>query len=153
MDRTTRIRFAQRHGKFTVERMMGKTTRIRFPILLLTVALAAGCRMPPGPEAQPVSFSSDVYPILQANCHKCHLPPDGEGYRASGLSMRTYADLMQGTRYGPVVDPGDSRRSVLIMLVEGRAGRSMRMPHNGAPLDGRDIEILKRWIDQGAQDN
>jgi hypothetical protein len=151
--RQTRIRFTQRQRQFTADRNMGRMRRIRYPILLLTMALAAGCRMPPASRQQAVSFSGDVYPILQTNCHNCHLAPDGEGYRASGLSMRTYADLMRGTRYGPVVVPGDSRRSILVMLVEGRAGRSMRMPHNEAPLDDRDIETLKRWIEQGAPDN
>jgi len=39
------------------------------------------------------------------------------------------------------------------MLVEGRAGASMRMPHQPEkPLQPEDIEILLRWIDQGARD-
>jgi hypothetical protein len=115
--------------------------------------LATGCRMSPLSGQEPVSFSADVYPILQENCHQCHLPPDGEGYRKTGLNLQTYADLMQGTRYGPVVVAGDSRHSILAMLVEGRADSSMRMPHNRTPLESRQIEILDQWIDQGARNN
>jgi hypothetical protein len=39
------------------------------------------------------------------------------------------------------------------MLVEGRAGPSMRMPHGRAPLRTEGIEILRLWVEQGALDN
>ena len=132
---------------------MGNRLPIRYPLIALMASLAAGCGMPSVSREEAVSFSRDVYPILQANCHACHLPPDGVGYRVTGLSMRTYADLMQGTRYGPVIVPGDSRHSILTMLVEGRADPSLRMPHNKAPLGQREIAVLNRWIGQGARDN
>ena len=35
---------------------------------------------------------------------------------------------MKGTRYGAVIKPGDSFASTLIMLVEGRADPSIKMP-------------------------
>ncbi|MGD2137610.1 MAG: hypothetical protein PVF08_05080 [Gammaproteobacteria bacterium] len=128
-------------------------TRIGCLSLLLVSVLAAGCGAPPVSEGEPVSFSRDVYPILQSNCQNCHHPPDGEGYRRSGLNLRTYKDLMRGTRYGPVVVPGDSRHSILIMLVEGRADQSIRMPHGKAPLGTFEIEVLRQWIAQGARNN
>jgi DNA-binding NarL/FixJ family response regulator len=61
---------------------------------------------------------------------------------------------MQGTLYGPVVMPGNSQQSILNMLVEGRADSSMRMPHNRErPLTDREIEVLRLWVDQGANNN
>jgi hypothetical protein len=101
-----------------------------------------------------VSFRSDVRPLLETHCLHCHKPPAGAGYRAAGLSMETYESLMQGTVYGPVAIPGDSRHSPLTMLVEGRADASVRMPHRPEkPLQPEDIEILRRWIDRGARNN
>jgi len=38
--------------------------------------------------------------------------------------MATYGDLMRGSIYEPVIVPGDSRHSILNMLVEGRADSS-----------------------------
>ena len=68
--------------------------------------------------------------------------------------MESYEDLMQGTIYGPVVVPGDSRHSILSMLVEGRADSSMRMPHmREIPLSAHEIDVLRLWIDQGARNN
>jgi hypothetical protein len=80
--------------------------------------------------------------------------PGQPGYEASGLALASYADLMEGTRYGPVVVPGDSLNSVLIMLVEGRADPSITMPHGDArPPTFGEIETLKTWVEQGAADN
>ena len=103
---------------------------------------------------QPVSYQRNVYPILETNCLACHRPPDGAGYLKTRLSMESYRSLMQGTRYGPVIVPGDSRKSILNMLVEGRADASLRMPHQrDEPLSVQDIEMLRLWVNQGARDN
>jgi hypothetical protein len=71
----------------------------------------------------------DIAPVLQSTCVVCHKAPDGSGYRATGLQLDSYQALMQGTVYGPIVVAGDSRRSILNMLVEGRAGKLQQMPH------------------------
>ena len=106
-------------------------------------------------QTQPViSFSRDVYPLLEQNCLECHRPPDGKGYRLTGLNMEDYDSLMAGTMYGPVIVPGNAGRSILNMLVEGRADDSMRMPHNRAtPLKEEEIRVLQLWVRQGAQNN
>jgi hypothetical protein len=61
---------------------------------------------------------------------------------------------MKGTKFGPVVKPGDSFTSALVMLVEGRADPSLRMPHDeGDKPSEKEIELVKAWIDQGAPNN
>jgi uncharacterized membrane protein len=100
-----------------------------------------------------VSYSRDVKPILQANCLSCH-QEGGAGYEASGFNMTTYDDLMTGTTYGPMVVPGDSAGSNLIVLMEGRADPSISMPHgNAEPVSAEDVNTIRRWIDQGAKKN
>lgn len=114
---------------------------------MLTLAVSAGCMIRPD-----ISYEEHVYPILVRNCIECHRPPDGSGYLKSGLDLRSYNSLMQGTYYGAVIVPGDSRHSILNMLVEGRAGAALRMPHNrDTPLTDHETEILRRWVDQGAR--
>jgi hypothetical protein len=117
--------------------------------LAVILLLISGCVK----EERQVSFRGEVQPVLRSNCIECHVPPDGEGYLKTGLSMATYEDLMHGTIYGPVIVPGDSLHSILNMLVEGRADPSMRMPHGKKPLDTEEIEILRLWVNQGALDN
>lgn len=103
-------------------------------------------------QAELVSFAEDVVPILQMRCAGCH-QPGGKGYANSGLDLRTYEDLMKGTRYGPVIVPGNALVSNLNVLVEGRADLKLRMPHNSGKLTRCEIDVLHRWVNQGALNN
>lgn len=105
------------------------------------------------PVAQPIGYKKDVSPILHDYCLNCH-EPGGKGYQKSGLDMRTYQSLMQGTRFGAVIKPGDSFTSILIQVVEGRVHPSIKMPYGiKGGLSQQHILVLKRWVEQGAQDN
>ena len=118
----------------------------------ITVALQTAMWSAPACAAQEVSFKLDVLPILENHCVKCH-QPGGPGYQASGLDLRTYASLMKGTKHGKVVVPGDPLTSNMMVLIEGRADPSIRMPHHERPLLKQQIEILRDWVGQGAKDN
>jgi hypothetical protein len=124
---------------------MNTTTRA---LVLLSPAIGLlGC------GEEPVSYSAAVKPFIEKYCIRCH-GPGGEGSESSGLRMDTYESLMQGTQYGAVVKPGDSFTSALVMLVEGRADPSLRMPHDeGIKPTEEEIERVKLWIDQGAKNN
>ena len=99
---------------------------------------------------QRISYREDVVPILARNCLECHTPPRGKGYLKTRLNLESYESLMQGSAYGPVILPGDSRHSILNMLIEGRLDASMRLPE---PLTAGEIETLRLWVDQGARNN
>ena len=63
-----------------------------------------------------------------------------------------YETLMYGSLYGPVVIPRDPEHSVIIMLIEGRADKSLRMPHDeDESLSEQDIATLRLWVKQGAK--
>jgi uncharacterized membrane protein len=122
--------------------------RVLAIIIVIELFALAGC------ATHQVSYQQDVLPILEQRCRACHSAPDGAGYRATGLLMDSYESLMNGTDYGPVIIAGDSRRSILNMLVEGRAGNMQRMPHDeNEGLSHEEIEILKEWVNQGALNN
>jgi uncharacterized membrane protein len=100
-----------------------------------------------------VSYQKDVAPILQKHCASCHVPGQA-GFAASGFDLQGYDSLMKGTRFGPVVLPGDPMTSVLVMLIEGRADPSITMPHGGAkPLTRDETRTIRRWVKQGARNN
>ena len=92
----------------------------------------------------PVSFHSDVAPIFAMHCNGCH----GD---AGGLSLRRQSDVLKGGNMGKVIVAGDAERSLLIHFVDGRRGEAHRMPIGGRPLSARQIETLRRWIDEGAR--
>ena len=122
---------------------------IRSTSLIVLLFALGGC----APSSEPqVSFGSDVRPILDRYCLECHQPGTA-GYEASGYGVTTYAEVMKGTRYGPVVVPGDPFNSNLIILVEGRADPTIAMPHGDTKMLAAEIATLKTWIEQGARDN
>lgn len=112
------------------------------------VATLLGCST----AEKEVSFSKDVMPVLTQNCLHCHTV-GAEGQVASGLSMESYADLMKGTKLGPVIQPGQSYASTLQILVEHKADQSLNMPKGGIKLSTDQIELIGKWIDQGAKNN
>ena len=132
-----------------------RAARIRVlpPVLLGAVVLGAAGLAVTGAAAEgQVSYKLDVQPILQARCAECH-QPGGQGWEASGLNLTSYQGLMKGTRHGPIVVPGETLTSNLLVLVEGRADPKVRMPHNQRPLLKEQVEILRKWVKQGAKDN
>jgi len=104
-------------------------------------------------SAPTVSYQKDVVPVLDKHCKACHLPGQA-GYVVSGFDLGSYETLMQGTKFGPVVLPGDPLTSVLVMLIEGRVDPSLKMPHGGATTPSPDeILTIRRWVEQGAKNN
>lgn len=81
--------------------------------------------------------------ILQENCQACHNPQKHKG----GLVLTTRELLLKGNDDGPVVQPGKSSASKLIEVLSPIA--EPHMPPKGQ-LSADEIEILKKWIDGGA---
>jgi hypothetical protein len=99
---------------------------------------------PAGGETTEISFSNDVHPILQSRCITCH-----GGDRIEGdMVMLSYAELMIGSKSGPVIIPGDADGSLLYQLAS-----SGEMPKRGANLTPVQLEIIMQWINTGAPDN
>ena len=128
---------------------MNCTATISLIITSLACLCIAGCA-----TRSQVSYQRDVYPVLEEKCIGCHIPPHGEGYKKAGLDLASYDTLMEGTFYGTVIVSGDSKRSPLNMLVEGRAGELSRaLEKNHIPMTDHEIEVLRLWVEQGASNN
>lgn len=103
---------------------------------------------------QQVSYQLDIEPILSNKCIKCHTPPNGIGYKKTGLMMISYESLMKGTAYGPVIVPGDSQTSIINMMAEGRIDNLRKIMHTEEKtLNNEEIMLLNLWVNQGALHN
>lgn len=132
-----------------------RTHILSFIIIASIPVFGTGC-------SQQVSFSKDVKPILASSCQQCHDGSSGEGSSASGFNVQDYDSLMKGTKFGPVVIPGDSVSSTLYRLIDHKADPKIQMPpHHDVtlaegrtePLSDAQINTIKTWIDQGAKNN
>lgn len=104
------------------------------------------------PAQAQVSFKQDVQPIFKSNCAACHTP-GGEGTKASGLDLSNYAGVMKGTKYGPMIVPGEPDNSNLMWLLDWKASPQLRMPHGASQLPEHQRDVIRTWIRQGAKDN
>jgi hypothetical protein len=101
---------------------------------------------------QELSYSEDIVPIFKGWCVSCHTP-GGQGYEASGFDLTSYAGLMKGTKFGPVVIPKQPDTSSLIALIYGRASAQIRMPFGHKPLPECLRSNIWTWIFEGAKNN
>jgi cytochrome c553 len=96
----------------------------------------------------PVDFQRDVQPILAANCLTCH-GRHAEA-RQADLRLDHHEGAIAPRRRGAAVVPGDPDASRLLIRV-GMDHADDRMPPEGrAALSDEDIDVLHRWIQQGA---
>lgn len=101
-------------------------------------------------------FANDVAPIFNSNCafSGCHVAPNpAQGMDLS--SAQSYAALVD-VRANQVsidrVEPGDPDGSYVIHKLEGLNGVT-QMPLNGTPLPQAAIDVVRAWIQDGAQNN
>jgi len=103
-------------------------------LLSLSVAPAA---------AQSIDFQRDVRPILSNHCFKCH----GPALQESGIRL----DTREGALARKIVVPGKPDASKIIKRVTATNEDRMPPEEAGERLKPAQIEILKRWIVQGAE--
>ncbi|MBL8295671.1 MAG: DUF1549 domain-containing protein, partial [Bryobacterales bacterium] len=88
-----------------------------------------------------VDYQRDVRPLLAKRCLACH-GPDEHG-RQAGLRL----DTREGATAAGGIVPGASARSkVFARITDARRP----MPPAGERLNAAEVELIKRWIDQGA---
>ena len=90
-----------------------------------------------------VDFRRDVQPIFKANCIGCH----GPSMQKNGFRLDRRRDAMRGGTIA-VIGPGNSAGSRIYRRLIG-SEFGLQMPPTG-PLDAERIEIIRKWIDQGA---
>jgi hypothetical protein len=116
--------------------------------VLFVLAAGAADRNAPdeGPQA-PVSFHKQIWPILQRRCQGCHQPAKNGGE----LLLTSFADLAKGGGSGPVVVPRMPDDSLLFNSLVGRDAEIM--PKDADPLPPDQIDLVRRWIAEGALDD
>jgi hypothetical protein len=113
---------------------------------LLVLAPVAGAG---GAAAEPVRYGRDVLPILSAKCFACH-GPDEEG-RQADLRLDLEADAKADRDSGRVIVPGNPDASeLLIRVTSSNADVVMPPGDSHKPLTAEQIEVLRRWIAEGA---
>src|SRR5437016_9442959 len=120
--------------------LRGRAIRVREMAVMIAAVFTASAA--PAPD-----FSRDVRPLLEQHCFKCHGPEKQKG----GVRFDTKDGAFQTGESGEkAIVPGHAAGSRLIKLVSSKDDAE-RMPSKGEPLSRAQIDLLRRWIDAGAQ--
>src|SRR6476661_910569 len=104
--------------------------------------------LPIAASAAPVSFNRDIRPILVENCFACH----GPGTRKAGLRLDKEEGLFGQRKGGPAIIKGDLKQSLLYQRISTEDEDDiMPPPKSHKELKPAQKELIKRWIEQGAQ--
>ncbi len=119
------------------------------------------------PADLPASGLDLIQPIFDAYCVRCHVT-GGSGYSQTGGDDDDGLDLTSGASFATLVNrptfqrpsepprwrvlPGEPDSSYLMDKIRADSPKSgSRMPQNGPPfLSQADIELIRRWIEDGA---
>ncbi len=104
----------------------------------------------PSPSAEAIDYDRQVRPILSKHCYACHGPDAAQLEADLRLDQKqtALAELSSGKR---AIVPGDPAASQLIArITTDDAAERMPPAEDGEPLSAGQVEILRRWIEQGA---
>jgi len=147
-----------------------RRSRLLWGALAATAALVAGCGGgsgagldangrplregddPGGPMT--ASFSSIQSHVFTPICTACHA--GGAAPQGLRLDAANSFTMLVGVSSAEVpglkrVAPGDAANSYLIHKLEGHQSVGARMPFGGPYLDAQTINLIRQWIDNGAQ--
>lgn len=126
-------------------------------LVFLSVAVALSDAGASAEDAKPdaakpaaVSYFKQIRPVFQEHCQGCHQPAKKSG----GFDMTSFA-LMQkgGDSELPAFTAGKPDESFLIEQIVPDGDTSPLMPKGKDPLKPEQIELIKRWVAEGAIDD
>jgi hypothetical protein len=122
------------------------------PLLLLIIAgLLSGCGQK---TVKPVSYHEQIQPILNSKCVNCH----GVDVTRGKIALTSYASVMKSRTFPgkkPLVVALEPAKSWLYIVC------ATNQPHYRMPPDTSTIvalpkeqlQLLAKWIEEGAQEN
>jgi mono/diheme cytochrome c family protein len=111
---------------------------------------ASAAALPPASTKTGVTYATDIKPIFDAACLKCH---DSTKKPKAHLALDSLEGALKGSKDGKVITPGDSAHSDLVLSVAHVGDPDGFMPKgkDAKKLTDDQIGLIRAWIDQGAK--
>jgi mono/diheme cytochrome c family protein len=132
--------------------MLHAHRRFCFPYGTLTAALAlliaaAAPSAQAADPAKPVSFVNEIAPILKEKCFGCHGAKNPKGK----LDMTKYQSFRKGGTKDDPIAAGNPDDSYLMTVLTATDKKRMPPKESGDPVPQKQIELIERWIQEGAK--
>lgn len=93
-----------------------------------------------------VDFVKSIQPLLEKRCIECH----GDKKQKAELRLDSKDAALKGSEDGKVIIPGKPDESSVVKRISLPEGHDDIMPPKGDPLTKEQIELIKKWITEGA---
>ncbi len=111
-------------------------------------SVVIGASAAPPPETGLQFFRQRIEPVLEQNCYECH---SAQAKKLKGeLLLDSREGIRKGGENGPVVVPGDVKRSRLLQAI--RHEGDLEMPPKKPKLPDAVIADFVKWVELGAPD-
>ena len=113
--------------------------------------VASGLGSPTWPTEVPqgkIDFKKHVRPLLVINCLECHNSRDAKNN--GNFILETRKQAMTTGITPPAIIPGDPEKSLLITVLTMDPVHQKAMPPAPDKIRGVRMEILRKWISEGA---
>ena len=104
-----------------------------------------------GKGAEKVDFVRQIKPILEAYCVSCH--SDAKAEENGDYSISTRKAAFSELDGAPVIRPGNAEKSSFYTrtILKPTSKKLMPPVDKGGPLDKDTTDLIRDWIDQGAE--
>ena len=117
-----------------------------YVVLLLTLAASPLCQV----LADEIDFDRDIQPILSDKCYACHGPDEKQ--RKANLRLDLKASALAKRDGYLIISPGQPSQSQLYQRITADLEQDlMPPPHSERSLSPKEVNLLKRWIEEGAE--
>ena len=114
---------------------------------IIAIIIIVGCSFVLLTHRSPVDFTSQVKPIINKNCITCH----GGVRQKGGFSLLFREEALSKTKSGKYgIVPGNPGKSEMIRRLSLKDPEE-RMPYKHDKLSNDEIDILTRWVKEGAK--
>lgn len=99
-------------------------------------------------QASAIDYKTDVLPIMKERCWKCH---SNEEEVKGSLALDDLDEMRESqiSKFN-IIRPGNPDESTFLEFMKLAPGDSDFMPRKGEPLPKKEIEIIEKWIAEGA---
>lgn len=114
--------------------------------VVVSIALGLAYITQPISASEPkgeIDFNRDIRPLLSNNCFQCHGPD----------STHREADLrldIESAAKGSAITPGDLQSELILRITSHDEDEVMPPADSGKTLSSTEIDLLKRWVSDGA---
>ena len=101
-------------------------------------------------RTKPVEFSTEIFPLLKANCLACHNSTKAK----ADLILETPDEMLRGGDSGPAIEPGHADHSLLFTTAAHLEEPVMPPPNNKSNARNftpMELALLRQWINEGAK--